>query len=492
MSRIASGKYLLDSDARLLRGGEVVVGGQPVRVIRLAPAGVSILREAVGGGVVNLDPEGEGLLNRLVSAGVIHPHPDPVAGAGREVTVAIPARDEAGSIGSLVEALVPRVARVIVVDDGSRDETAQLASKAGATVIDHRESHGPAAARNTALKAASTDLIAFLDADCLPPPGDWLDRLIPLLDQPGVKLVAPRVVGAAVPAGAGVIAAAIAGHEQGGGPLDMGARPSLAGPGRPVSFLPSAAILARRQALVELGGFEESLRYGEDVDLVWRLTRTGGICRYEPSVVVEHRSRAGLPEFARQRFEYGRSAVALDRRHPGAVAPLQGAPAATLAALAVPVAGPLPLLGVAFRDGRRMTGVGAPLTSREAFGIGLNGGLATTRMVSRVLAREWLPLTLLAACSKRLRPVALLGVLGVLATEGRRKPRRLPRSLALGLLDRLSYSAGLWSAAITARNAGAILPCRRGTSRIRKPEGPESGPRPGPGRSPEPHSSVRS
>ncbi|HTU15799.1 MAG TPA: mycofactocin biosynthesis glycosyltransferase MftF [Solirubrobacterales bacterium] len=469
-------RYRPDRETRLLRDGEVVVGGRPARVIRLAPAGAAVLREAIGGGASGSGPAAERLLRRLCDAGMIHPLPEPDDRAGDRTTVVIPARDEAAGIGRLVASLVPRSAGVIVVDDGSREATARLAAEAGATVIRHRTSRGPAAARNTALREVSTELVAFLDADCLAPSEDWLDRLAPHLDPPGQVLAAPRIIGAGPRASDGILAAAIAGYERRACPLDMGSDASPAGIGHRVSFLPSAAMLARRDALLEIGGFDESLRYGEDVDLIWRLNASGGMCRYEPSVVIEHRSRTGLRAFARQRFEYGRSAVALDRRHPGAVSPVQGGRSATAAALALPVAGPLPMAGVALWGARRMKGSGVPLASGEALRVTVESGLVSARGLSRVLSREWLPLTMLAAGSKRLRRVALLGLVGLVADEARHGTGRLPRSIVFGLLDRLSYSAGLWTAAVSERRAGALTPGRR----------------PGPARSPGSRSSARS
>jgi mycofactocin glycosyltransferase len=77
--------------------------------------------------------------------------------------------------------------------------------------------------------------------------------------------------------------------------------------------------VCRASALRAVGGFDESLRYGEDVDLVWRLTDAGWRCRYEPSTVVLHPTRPSLRAWCAQRFRYGTAAAALDRRHPGSV-----------------------------------------------------------------------------------------------------------------------------------------------------------------------------
>ena len=65
------------------------------------------------------------------------------------------------------------------------------------------------------------------------------------------------------------------------------------------------------------------MRSGEDVDMVWRLLEAGHRCRYEPASTVRHRPRSTFAAWARQRMTYGRSAATLDRKHPGAVAPLR-------------------------------------------------------------------------------------------------------------------------------------------------------------------------
>ena len=99
------------------------------------------------------------------------------------------------------------------------------------------------------------------------------------------------------------VAPRIRASDGGRSPLDMG-------PGRRVSYLPSAALIVRRAAQP---WFDPALRYGEDVDLIWRLEGAGWRFRYEPDVVVLHDERDRL----RRRFWYGTSAAPLARRHPG-------------------------------------------------------------------------------------------------------------------------------------------------------------------------------
>ena len=65
--------------------------------------------------------------------------------------------------------------------------------------------------------------------------------------------------------------------------------------------MPTAALMIRTELLRKHQGFNESFRYGEDVDLVWRLLESNVVCRYEPSVVVSHSPRSALLDAWKQR-----------------------------------------------------------------------------------------------------------------------------------------------------------------------------------------------
>ena len=91
-----------------------------------------------------------------------------------KISVVIPALDEEQAIGPVVtEALAQEgVVEVVVVDDGSRDATAELAREAGARVVSHPYSIGNGAAVKTGARAATGDAIVFLDGDGQHPPAD--------------------------------------------------------------------------------------------------------------------------------------------------------------------------------------------------------------------------------------------------------------------------------------------------------------------------------
>jgi len=102
----------------------------------------------------------------------------------KSVTVVIPAKNEASSIGLVVEKILlfQAVGSVIVVDDGSTDNTAKLAREAGARVISHPYSKGNGAAIKTGAREAISDVIVFMDADGQHPPEE-IPRLLELLDE---------------------------------------------------------------------------------------------------------------------------------------------------------------------------------------------------------------------------------------------------------------------------------------------------------------------
>jgi mycofactocin glycosyltransferase len=331
---------VLDARVRRYGGGRVLVGREG-RIVRLSPAGVDALDALLEG---KRTPAARALGRRLVDAGLAHPRPAPVAEA--DVTVVVPARDRAAELGRCLAAASEHA--VVVVDDGSRDAAsiAAVAARHGARVLRRTVPGGPAAARNHALARVQTALVAFVDSDCVPPRG-WVRALAGHFDDPRVAAVAPRVRDRA---------------------LDMGAREADVAPGTRVPYVPSAALLVRRAALG--AGFDERLRLGEDVDLVWRLRDRGWRIRYDPRVEVAHDAGRSLTV---RRFQYGTSAAPLALRHPGRLAPVVVSPVPA-AALALLVAGraraAAAVLGVqSLAIGRQLRGAGAPVRLAPVFAV---------------------------------------------------------------------------------------------------------------------------
>jgi mycofactocin glycosyltransferase len=450
---VPAARYTLDVTARRSRDGLVIAGGSPARLVRLTPAGRDALDAALSG-----TPGATRLIERLVATGLLHPvgRAEPVP-AGR-VSFVLPIRDGARWLRPLIAALAPE-GDVIVVDDGSRDGSAAIARAEGARVMPNRGLPGPSGARNTGLAAARTELVAFVDGDVHPAPW-WLRPLVPLFAEPRVALAAPRVASAAGPS-------LVERYERSGSPLDLGAHPGLVGPGRRLTYLPSAALVARRAALLEVGGFDEELRIGEDVDLVWRIVKRGWTVRYAPESVVEHRPRSSLAALARQRHTYGRSAALLERRHPGCASALQLTPQTAVIWLAAAALGP-----VAAASAFAASALSASLSAggtREVVALAADGHLRAGRHVARVLIREWLPGTALASLvSRRARRLAL-AALAVHAMASRDAGDRLSPlvHVAVCALDAAAYSTGVWRGAIGERSLAAVSVRRMGPGAAR-------------------------
>lgn len=403
-----------------------------------------------------------------MEAGLLHPVTGASAAATdlstEDVTVVVPARDDAAGLAACLASVRRRLpsVRLVVVDDGSSDPAAvaSVAAAHGADLRRRARSGGPAAARQEALASLDTPLVAFVDADVdvgATTAQDWA-ALVSLFADPRLAVVAPRV-------------AAVAGpdlrsrYEASDSPLDLGRRRGPVRPGAPVAYVPAATVLCRTAALAEVGGFDPTLRYGEDVDLWWRLDEAGWRCRYEPSVEVHHPVRGTWSAWCAQRAAYGSAAAPLDARHRGAAAPWRGSPW-SLGVIALTLAGrPLAAgtvgLGTAVALRQRVPALPAAEALRLV-AVGHGGGLLS---FGRAAVRPWWPLTVAAAAVwPRLgRRLALLYLASAADDWRRRRRGALPFPLWLPVraADDVSYGWGVWRGVAQQRRAGCLAPLVR-------------------------------
>jgi mycofactocin system glycosyltransferase len=449
----------LDPRARRRDDGATLLGGSPLRMLRLSPRARELL---ASDRVVVRDATTAALAARLLDAGLAHPDLPPAC-ATDDVTVVVPVRDRPVGLRRLLGALRTDPATaglpVVVVDDGSGTP---VPDAAGVQVIRHDVPGGPAAARNAGLRTATTPLVAFLDSDCVPRPG-WLQRLRPHLDDPRLAVVAPRIV-ALDDDGPGWLAA----YEAAASALDMGPQPAAVRPGSAVSYVPSAALLARRAALAE--GFDEGMRVAEDVDLVWRLTAAGWRVRYEPGAEVAHDHPGTTGEWLRRRAFYGTGAALLAARHGSAVAPLVISPE-TAVAWGLALSGRRWARGVAAgvlavtagRLARRLAAPGERPPAGLAALLVARGMGASGRALARSVTRHHWPLALPAALvSRRARRWVVGAAVADAALAWWPQRRRVgPVRFAVARrLEDLAYGAGLWAGAVRARDPRALLPAR--------------------------------
>ena len=448
----------LDPRTRRREGGTTLLGGSPLRQLRLSPRAHDLMGSDR---LVVRDGTTAALAARLLDAGLAHPDLPIVDGAD-DVTVVVPVKDRPAGLARLLAALradpATRHLPVVVVDDGSAEPVAAP----GARVVRHATARGPAAARNAGLGLVTTPLVAFLDSDCVPRPG-WLARLRPHLADPRLAAVAPRIV--ALPGGE---RSWLTPYETAVSALDMGPHPAPVRPNSRVSYVPSAALLARRAALGD--GFDDTMRVAEDVDLGWRLAGAGWRVRYEPRATVAHEHPASTGEWLRRRAFYGTGAALLAARHGAAVAPLVLSPDTALAwALAligrrpgrVAASGVLAVSTV--RLARRLARPGDPPPVVLAAALVGGGALASGRSLARSATRHHWPLALAAAAVSRTARRRVLAAAVLDVVDGwwpHRGEVGLLCFAAARRLDDLAYGTGLWAGALRARDPRALLPAR--------------------------------
>src|SRR6266540_3752802 len=193
---------------------------------------------------------------------------------------------------------------VVVVNDGSTDETARIARTYGFPVITIGNA-GLSHARNVGMRASTGEIVAYLDDDAYPDP-DWLRHL-------ALSFVGSRHAGVGgpnlAPPGDGAVAEAVA-HAP-GGPTHVLVTDEEA------EHIPGCNMAFRKAALEELGGFDPRFRVaGDDVDLCWRLRDRGWTIGYSPAAVVWHHRRNSIRAYWRQQRGYGRAEALLERKWP--------------------------------------------------------------------------------------------------------------------------------------------------------------------------------
>jgi mycofactocin system glycosyltransferase len=446
---------VLDRSVRSYRRGAVLVGGSPLRALRMTSAGTS----AIAGlqHTAETSEAARSLGRRLVDAGLAHPRPPAASASELDITVVVPARDRLAALEGCLSR-VGDAAPVIVVDDGSVDASAVAAicERHRVGLVRRDAAGGPAAARNAAMPLIETALVAFLDSDCVPDP-DWLPRLVGHFADPLVGAVAPRVSSDRSRGGT----RAVDRFTQARSPIDMGPHEGLVRPGAAIGYVPTAALLVRRSA-IGAQPFDPGLRYGEDVDLVWRLHDGGWHIRYVPSVRVHHAEPDRWRTLLRRRFQYGTSAAALARRHPGRLSPLVLRAGPTTAAAAVLARRPGVAVVVVVLQGallaRRTRSLGVPdgrslLWSASALRATLlQAGSASTMLAAPALA--------LALRRRRTRVPALALLLGPPLEQWlRQRPRLDPiRWTVASVAHDVAYGAGVWRGCLGSRTAEPLLP----------------------------------
>ncbi len=452
------------TDTQWLRtsNGLGVVAGSPLTQFRVTQAGSAILDALELSAPL---PSGHApLTSRLLAKGAIHPI-DPSPLDTSDITVIIPTYITATHQLTRLQQLITQLQgiAVVVVDDASPCAV----EIDNAEVVRHHTNTGPGGARNTGLTHVRTPYVAFIDDDV----SITTENLLALggfCVHDHTHLVAPRVTSTPMDG-------SLADYEHYHSPLDLGNTPAVVHPLSRVSYVPSAVLVARVDALHTLHGFDASLRTGEDVDLIWRAIENNLTVRYVPSIHAFHLPRTTTKDFFRQRFAYGSSAADLDGRHRQLAAPLR----THLLLIFAPVlalTGYLDL-GVVllvvsylwFLFSLRTT----HLTIRQRLTVISMGQWATTRLLSRAVARSWWPLfAVLSGFSSRISLMWSICLVAPPLIELLVKRPRYPTTFVMySVLDNFSYGLGLWAGAIRRKSARCLLPVLTVSSRRLRSQG---------------------
>jgi cellulose synthase/poly-beta-1,6-N-acetylglucosamine synthase-like glycosyltransferase len=227
-----------------------------------------------------------------------------------ELSVVVPARNAARTVGGCLQSLFEQSMsgeryEVIVVDDGSTDETAQVVERSGATLIAQAQ-QGAAAARNKGASMAKGDILLFTDADCVPET-NWVAEMARSFEDQEVV----GVKGAYRTRQAGLIPRFVQ--------CEYEERYERMAKQRWIDFIDTYSAGYRRSIFLAEGGFDT--RYPsasvEDQEFSFRLAERGYKMAFNPRAVVYHEHPRTLTGYFRRKFNIGYWKVRVLRRHPG-------------------------------------------------------------------------------------------------------------------------------------------------------------------------------
>jgi glycosyltransferase involved in cell wall biosynthesis len=221
-------------------------------------------------------------------------------------SVIIPALNEAENLARnlpQVRSQLDATDELIVVDNGSSDKTAEVASRCGAEVV-FEPVRGRSQARNAGIKRSRGEIVVFLDADCTPQRG-WLEELTQPFSDPQIGCVAGAIrnIDAGTPFSAYLVKK---GH--------LAQSVYFEHPFYPYAATGNAAF--RRVVLDRIGCFDELLWAGHDADLSWRMQlETSFKIVATPRALVSHRQDLSFRGFLKQKRRHAQGSVLLYKKY---------------------------------------------------------------------------------------------------------------------------------------------------------------------------------
>lgn len=194
---------------------------------------------------------------------------------------------------------------VILVDDGSEDNTPEIAAQFPAVRYISQPNRGLSVARNVGARAALGEIVAYTDSDCIADEY-WLLHLVQAKQDQQVEAIGgPNIP----PPSDGWTAKCVAASP--GGPSHVMLND------REAEHIPGCNMAFDRETLLAIGGFDPQFRAaGDDVDICWRLLDAGYRIGYAPGAMVWHHRRATVGAYLRQQKGYGKAEAMVHLKHP--------------------------------------------------------------------------------------------------------------------------------------------------------------------------------
>ncbi len=194
---------------------------------------------------------------------------------------------------------------VILVNDGSRDRTLEIAESYSYCRIISQPNEGLSVARNVGAEAASGEIVAYTDSDCVADP-DWLTYLVARMEAGRLSACGgpnfPPPENSLVPAAVAVAP---------GGPTHVLLSDEVA------EHIAGCNMAFRRETLLGLGGFDPVYRAaGDDVDICWRFQDAGHAIGFSPAAIVWHFRRNTVKAYCDQQRGYGKAEALVYSKHP--------------------------------------------------------------------------------------------------------------------------------------------------------------------------------
>jgi glycosyltransferase involved in cell wall biosynthesis len=215
----------------------------------------------------------------------------------KSVSIIIPTFNGAPRIGHCLDALLKQTAgrdvEILVVDDGSTDNTASVVAHYSGIRLISQANAGPAAARNRGASEARGTLILFTDDDCVPMP-DWLDAMIEPFGD-------PEVVGAK-----GVYRThqkrLVARFVQ----IEYEDRYRLMADLDCIDFIDTYSAAFRRERFLEMTGYDTSfpVACAEDAELSYRMSARGWKMKFAPAAIVNHTHPETLSRYLKRKYKF--------------------------------------------------------------------------------------------------------------------------------------------------------------------------------------------